>query len=94
MTEHVRTWPDGQQRDRSVAQLRLLRALVYARDYTRALSHTERAIEAYRATPCERGRRELRVLRDLLTDRARSNRELPLTELGRRIRAALQGDQP
>lgn len=94
LTEHVRTWPDGQQRDAAVAHLRLLRALAQHRDYSQALAHALPAIEAYRAAPSERGRRELRLLRQLLADRARSNRDLPMTELRRRISATLQGDQP
>lgn len=94
LTVHVRTWPDGQQRDHAVAHLRLLRALAQARDYTQALAHTVPAVEAYRAAPSERGRRELRLLRTLLTDRARSNRDLPMTELRKRISTALQGEHP
>jgi len=92
LTPHMTRWPGAQQRDHAVAALRLLRAHCTASDYRSALSRCEHAISAWRVAPSARARNELRLVRKLLHDRARSDRGLPITELRRRIDAAIAGD--
>lgn len=92
LAEHLDHWPDGQQRDRTIAQLRHLRALTVTGDYTAALSHVDDALRAWRATPSARARHELSLLAAVLRDRSRGRAPLPLNQLRGRIKDALQGD--
>lgn len=88
---HLPSWPDGQQRDHAVAQLRLVRALSTAGDYSTAIDYVDDAIRAWQATPSARARRELQLLAKVLRDRSRGRPPLPLNQLRGRIKDALQG---
>ena len=92
LLEHHNSWPDDQYRDYSVACARLLRTFVALQDYHSALHHIDSATRAYLATPSDRARRELRLCRKIIRDRARVDKSLPLHTLRKRIEAALQGD--
>jgi tetratricopeptide (TPR) repeat protein len=92
LLEHHTSWPDDQQRDYTVACARLLRTFIALHDYHSALDHVDRATRTYQATPSDRARRELRLCRKIIRDRARADRSLPLHTLRKRIEAALQGD--
>lgn len=91
LIEHLPHWPDGQQRDNGIAQLRLVRALAVTGDYSSALECVEDAVAAWRATPSARARHELDQLGRLLRDRSRRQPALPLNQLRGRIKDALQG---
>lgn len=88
---HLPRWPDGQQRDQAVAQLRLVRALSATGDYTTTIDYVDDAISAWRATPSARARTELQLTAKLLRDRSRGHPPLPLNRLRGRIKDALQG---
>jgi hypothetical protein len=92
LLEHHDSWPDDQQRDYAVACARLLRAFIGVRDYHSAVHYIDTTIRAYLATPSDRARRELRLCRRIIRDRARADKSLPLHTLRKRIEAALQGD--
>jgi hypothetical protein len=92
LLEHHDSWPDDQQRDYAVACARLLRTLIAVHDYHSAVHCIDAATRAYLATPSDRARRELRMCRRVLRDRARTDKSLPLHTLRKRIEAALQGD--
>jgi hypothetical protein len=91
LIEHLPHWPDGQQRDQGVAQLRLVRALAVAGDYGTAVRYVDEAISAWKATPSARARQELQAMARLLRDRSRGRPPLPLNQLRGQIKAALQG---
>lgn len=91
LIEHLSHWPDGQQRDHGIAQLRLVRALAVTGDYATALEYVDDAIGAWRATPSARARYELQLLARLFRDRSRGRPPLPLNQLRGRIKDALQG---
>jgi hypothetical protein len=92
LLEHHNNWPDDQQRDYAVACARLLRAFIAMHDYHSAVQCIDATTHAYLATPSDRARRELRMCRRVLRDRARTDKSLPLHTLRKRIEAALQGD--
>jgi hypothetical protein len=92
LLEHHNSWPDDQQRDYAVACARLLRTFIALYDYHLALDRIDGATRAYLATPSDRARRELRICRRIIRDRARADKSLPLQTLRKRIEAALQGD--
>jgi hypothetical protein len=91
LIEHLPKWPDGQQRDHGVAQLRLVRALAATGDYATAIEYVDDAVSAWHATPSARARTELQLLAKLLRDRSRGRPPLPLNQLRGRIKDALQG---
>jgi len=91
LMEHLPHWPDGQQRDHGIAQLRLVRALAVTGDYATALEYVDDAIGAWRATPSARARQELQSMARLFRDRSRGRPPLPLSQLRGRIKDALQG---
>lgn len=91
LIEHLPHWPDGQQRDHGIAQLRLVRALCVTGDYATALTYVDEAVAAWHATPSARARHELELLGGLLRDRSRGRPPLPLNQLRGRIKDALQG---
>jgi transcriptional regulator with XRE-family HTH domain len=92
---HVPRWPETQQRDQAVALARLVRALTATGEYTGAIETLAVARAVYREAPSVRARRELRLTGRLIISHARRRpAALPLTELQRRIRDALQGDPP
>jgi hypothetical protein len=62
------------------------------RDYHSAVHYVDSTTRAYLATPSDRARRELRLCRRIIRDRARADKSLPLDTLRKRIEAALQGD--
>lgn len=88
---HLPNWPDRQQRDHAVAQLRLVRALSTAGDYSTAIDYADDAIRAWEATPSARARLELQLLAKVLRDRSRGRPPLPLNQLRGRIKDAVQG---
>jgi hypothetical protein len=92
LLEHDNSWPDDQQRDYAVACARLLRAFIAVHDYHSAVHRIDSTTRAYLATPSDRARRELRMCRRIIRDRARTDKSLPLHTLRKRIEAALQGD--
>jgi hypothetical protein len=92
LLEHYNSWPDDQLRDYAVACARLVRAFIAVHDYHSALHHIDGATHAYLATPSDRARREFRICRRIIRDRARADRSLPLHTLRKRIEAVLQGD--
>ena len=92
LLEHHNSWPGDQQRDYAVACARLLRTFIALHDYHSALHRIDGATRAYLATPSDRARRELRICRKTIRDRARADKGLPLHTLRKRIEAALQGD--
>jgi hypothetical protein len=92
LLEHHNTWPDDQQRDYAVGCARLLRTFIAVHDYHSAVHRIDGTTRAYLATPSDRARRELRVCRRIIRDRARADKSLPLQTLRQRIEAALQGD--
>jgi hypothetical protein len=92
LREHHDRWPDDQQRDYGVARARLVRAFIAVHDYHSAVHCIDAATRAYLSTPSDRARRELRMCRRILRDRARTDKSLPLHTLRKRIEAALQGD--
>lgn len=92
LTPHLDHWPAVQQRDHAVAALRLLRALCAVGDYHAAIDHCDEALRSWRVAPSNRALTELRLIRKLLSDRARSDRRLPLVQLRRRINDALLTD--
>jgi hypothetical protein len=61
-------------------------------DYHSAVHYIDSTVRAYLTTPSDRARRELRVCRRIIRDRARADKSLPLHTLRKRIEAALQGD--
>src|SRR5271166_936303 len=89
---HHHGWPAGQRRDHAVASTRLLRTFIVLGDYRAALGHMDVAVRGYLAAPSDRARRELRVCRRIIRDRARADQHFPLRTLRRRIEATLQGD--
>lgn len=91
LIEHLPHWPDGQQRDLGIAQLRLVRALTATGDYATALQYADEAVTAWRATPSARARLELQLMARLCRDRSRGRPPLPLNQLRGRIKDALQG---
>jgi hypothetical protein len=92
LLEHHDSWPDDQQRDYAVACARLVRTFIAVHDYHSAVHCIDATTRAYLATPSDRARRELRMCRRALRDRARTDKSLPLHTLRKRIEAALQGD--
>jgi hypothetical protein len=92
LLEHHDSRPDDQQRDNAVACARQLRAFIGVHDYHSAVLYVDSTARAYLATPSDRARRELRMCRRVLRDRARADKSLPLHTLRKRIEAALQGD--
>ncbi|MGI8761053.1 MAG: hypothetical protein ACR2LF_07135 [Jatrophihabitantaceae bacterium] len=92
LAEHVDSWPTGQQRDHAVARVRLLHALIIVGDYQGAIDQLPAALRGFTAVPSVRTRDHLRLIRRLLTSRARTDRSLPLTVLRRRIGDALQAE--
>ena len=92
LLEHHDSWPDDQQRDYAVACARLVRTFIAAHDYHSAVNRIDATTRAYLATPSDRARRELRMCRRIIRDRARTDKSLPLHTLRKRIEAALQGD--
>jgi hypothetical protein len=92
LLEHHDSWPDDQQRDYAVACARLLRTFIAVHDYHSAVHCIDSTTRAYLATPSDRARRELRMCRRIIRDRARVDKSLPLHTLRKRIEAALQGD--
>ncbi len=92
LLEHDTSWPSDQQRDYTVACARLLRTFIAVHDYHSAVHRIDDTTRAYLATPSDRARRELRVCRKMIRDRARADKSLPLHTLRKRIEAALQGD--
>jgi len=92
LLEHHDSWPDDQQRDYAVACARLLRTFIAVHDYHSAVHCIDSITSAYLATPSDRARRELRMSRRIIRDRARADKSLPLHTLRKRIEAALQGD--
>jgi hypothetical protein len=92
LLEHHDRWPDDQQRDYAVACARLLRTFIAVHDYHSAVHCIDSTTRAYLATPSDRARRELRMCRKIIRDRARADKSLPLHTLRKRIEAALQGD--
>ena len=92
LREHHDSWPDDQQRDYAVACARLLRTFIAVHDYHSAVHCIDSTTRAYLATPSDRARRELRMCRRIIRDRARADKCLPLHTLRKRIEAALQGD--
>ena len=92
LLEHHDSWPDDQQRDYAVACARLLRTFIAVHDYHSAVHCIDSTTRAYLATPSDRARRELRMCRRIIRDRARADKSLPLHTLRKRIEAALQGD--
>ncbi|HWS91927.1 MAG TPA: hypothetical protein VN306_05345, partial [Mycobacterium sp.] len=92
LLEHDNSWPDDQQRDYAVACARLLRAFIAVHDYHSAVHRIDGTTRTYLATPSDRARRELRMCRRIIRDRARADKSLPLHTLRTRIEAALQGD--
>ena len=92
LLQHDGRWPAAQRRDSAVAATRLLRALISQGDYHAATQHLPAAVRAYQAAPSDRARRELRVSRKIVRDRARTTKSLPLHTLRARINAVLQED--
>ena len=92
LLQHHDSWPDDQQRDYAVACARLLRTFIAVHDYHSAVQCIDSTTLAYLATPSDRTRRELRMCRRIIRDRARADKSLPLHTLRKRIEAALQGD--
>ncbi|QUD82952.1 hypothetical protein J8M97_25420 [Gordonia polyisoprenivorans] len=93
LTPALDDWPDEQARDRSIARTRLVRAHTAVGDYTNALAHAATALDAFRSSPNQRARLELRQLRRHLEDQVRrSTRTLPMDELRKRVSGALRGD--
>jgi hypothetical protein len=72
LLEHHDSWPDDQQRDHAVACARLVRTFIAVHDYHSALHCIDATTRAYLATPADRARRELRMCRSVLRDRART----------------------
>lgn len=91
LAEHLHQWPDGQQRDHAVAQLRYIRALTVLGDYSTAVQQVDDALRAWHATPSARARHEIGLLAKVLRDRSRSTADLRLNQLRGRIKDALQG---
>jgi hypothetical protein len=91
LAKHRHGWTSSQHRDRAVAEMRMLHALIAVGEYAVALTAADAAIAAYLAAPSQRARRHLALAGTLVRDRRRRNRNLVLQQLAGRIKNATQG---
>jgi hypothetical protein len=92
LREHHGNWPAGQRRDFAVASARMLRATIMVGDYHAGVELIQETLVTYLSAPSDRARRELRLCRRLVRDRARATKSLPLQTLRTRIEQGLRGD--